>query len=567
MLASLTIRDVVLIDRLELKFHKGLCVLTGETGAGKSILLDSLGLALGARGDASLVRRAPDGTKTQAAVTAEFQLPAGHIASAALEEHGIEPPRPGEPLILKRVLSADGRSRAFINDQPASIGLLRDIGEMLVEIEGQFASRGLLNAATHRDTLDAFAGLATHRAEVAKAWREWRKAADAYEDARAEAKKAREEEEYLRHVTAELEELDPKPGEEEALAQSRALLQHAEQLMEAVNAAMADLTGSEGAEARIAGAHRTLSRQSDKAAGRLDEVLQALDRAADQAAEAVGMIEGAAADFAADPQELEASEERLFALRAAARKHRTDVDGLAALMDSYRVKLASLDEAGDRLSALEEAATAARARYAELAEELSAARRRGAEGLDIAVAKELTPLKLDKTTFYTRIKALDEAHWGETGIDRVTFEVSTNPGAAPGPLDKIASGGELARIMLALKVVLSEANPVSTLVFDEVDAGIGGATAAAVGERLDRLGEEIQVLVVTHSPQVAARGAHHLRVMKGEEAAASGAATTTRVDELSDPDRREEIARMIAGAQITDEARAAAAKLIAGHTA
>lgn len=566
MLVSLTIRNVVLIDRLELTFHGGLCVLTGETGAGKSILLDALGLALGARGDSGLVQKSKTDDNAQAVVTAEFTLPEGHPAFELLEKNGLDAPAPDETLILRRLLSAEGRSRALVNDQPVSAGLLREIGETLVEIEGQFASRGLLNDTTHRQTLDAFAGLEGDCRNVGGAFRDWRSAVSALEAAEAAAEKAREEEEYLRHVTAELEALAPEPGEEESLAETRALLQHGEMLTEAINEALAELSDADGAEARLSRARRTLTRVADKAGGRLDPVIDALDRISDQTAEAVSAIERTGADLTGDPGQLEAAEERLFALRAVARKHRTDVDTLPALLETLRGQIASIDKSDERIAALKSTAEDCRARYAKGAETLSAARAKHAKKLDRAVMAELKPLKLGKTTFRTAIERLDEARWGESGIDHVAFEVSTNPGAAPGPLARIASGGELARIMLALKVVLSEANPVSTLVFDEVDSGIGGATAAAVGERLNRLGESIQVLVVTHSPQVAARGAHHLRVIKGETKADLGPRTTTRVDELSAPDRTEEIARMIAGARITDEARAAAAKLMSGQS-
>ena len=443
---------------------------------------------------------------------------------------------------------------------------MREIGGTLVEIEGQFASQGLLSDATHRRTLDAFSKLIDDRDGIAGAFRAWREAVSELEAAEESARKAREEEDYLRHVAEELEALDPRTGEEESLAETRALLQHGEMLTEAMNAALADLTDADGAEAKLAHARRMLTRVADKAGGRLDPVIDALDRIADEAADAVAAVERVGADLSGDPGRLEAAEERLFALRAAARKHRTEVDKLPALLERFRDQIASIERSEETLTALKTAVEDKRAVYIDRADSLSAKRSAGARKLDKAVMRELKPLKLGKTVFSTSIVKLDEAQWGEAGVDHVVFEVATNPGSAPGPLARIASGGELARIMLALKVVLSEANPVPTLVFDEVDSGIGGATAAAVGDRLDRLGEKIQVLVVTHSPQVAARGAHHLRVIKGEAKANAGRRTTTRVDELSDPDRTEEIARMIAGARITDEARAAAAKLRAGQS-
>ena len=428
----------------------------------------------------------------------------------------MDAPAPGEALILRRVLSAEGRSRALINDQPVSAGLMREIGEMLVEIEGQFASRGLLNDATHRETLDAFGGLDAKGEAVRAAFRAWRAAVADLEAAEAAARTAREEEDYLRHVAEELDALDPQPGEEDSLAETRALLQHGEMLGEAITAALSELTEADGADARLARARRTLTRVADKAGGRLDPVIDALDRIADQAAEAIAAVERAGSELACDPGRLEAAEERLFALRAAARKHRTTVDALPALRETFHAQLAAIETSGERLETLRAVAGDLRAMYVEHAEALSAARGARAKKLDAAVKRELKPLKLEKAVFQTAIERLDEPRWGETGIDHVAFEVSTNKGTAPGPLARIASGGELARIMLALKVVLSEANPVPTLVFDEVDSGIGGATAAAVGERLNRLGQNIQVLVVTHSPQVAARGAHHLRVIKSE---------------------------------------------------
>ncbi|WP_245593411.1 DNA repair protein RecN [Azospirillum halopraeferens] len=553
-LAALSIRDVVLIERLALNLRPGLGVLTGETGAGKSILLDALGLALGARADSGLVRRGAD----QATVTAEFDLSGDHPALDILREQGLEAE---ERLVVRRTVSADGRSRAWVNDQAVGVALLKRLGEELVEVHGQFDTHGLLNPQTHRGVLDAYAGLDSRAARVAAAHRAWRQVEDARANAAAEIARARAEEEYLRHAVAELDALAPKPGEEEDLAETRAVLMHREKVVEAMNQAFAELAGERGAERLLAAATRTLSRIADKAAGRLDPVIAALDRAAAEAAEASSALQAASADVDMDPGALEKLEERLFALRAAARKHAVEVDALAALRDDFARRLLLIEDQGDLLTRLAREAETARADYVKAAESLSAERRKAAGRLDKAVAAELPPLKLDKARFRTLVEALDEADWGPGGIDRVAFQVATNPGAPPGPINKIASGGELARFMLALKVVLAQTGTVGTLVFDEVDTGIGGAVAAAVGERLAKLGQTLQVLVVTHSPQVAARGATHLKVQK----AVKGEHVTTGVAVLDGDERREEIARMLSGATVTAEARAAAESLIAGR--
>ncbi|RKQ70583.1 DNA repair protein RecN [Oceanibaculum indicum] len=552
MLTSLAIRDVVLIDRLDLDFRAGLSVLTGETGAGKSILLDALGLALGARGDSGLVRHGAD----QASVTACFEVTETHPAFAVLDEQGLEAEA---PLILRRVLTADGRSRAFVNDQPASVGLLRRLGDLLVEIHGQFDDRGLLDPATHREALDAFGNHAALLRDTATAHAGWRQAAEALDRAKADAAQARTDETFLRHAVEELDALSPEAGEEERLAEQRSLMMNAEQIAEAMSAALEHLSGERGAESGLAGASRQLGRIAGKAGPILDPALAALDRAAAEAQEAVHLLQSVASELETDPAALTKAEDRLYALRDVARKHGVEVDALPALRDRLAERLAAIDDSGGRLAALETATKAAREAYSAAAGRLSEARRKAAGRIDKAVGTELPPLKLDKARFATRIEELPEAQWGPQGMDRVAFEVATNPGQAPGPINKIASGGELSRFMLAVKVVLSQVSPVPTLVFDEVDSGVGGATADAVGERLARLGDGLQVLVVTHSPQVAARGGQHLRVEKR----AGRDSTTTTVVPLSDPDRREEIARMLSGAQITDEARAAANRLMA----
>ncbi len=556
MLAALAIRDIVLIDRLDLAFRPGLAVLTGETGAGKSILLDALGLALGARADAALVRHGATGP---ASVAATFELPPGHAVLAALVEYGLDVPEPGEPLILRRTLSSDGKSRAFVNDQPVGIAVLREIGEALVEIEGARGDVGLMNPELHREALDAFGGLAKEGEATRAAWRDWRAAQAALEDARAARERSASEEEYLRHVAAELDALDPKPGEERALAEQRALLAAAGKIAEALATAETALSGNE-VEQGLAQARRALDRVAAQAAGRLDAVLAALDRAAAETAEAVAALEKAGASLDLDPRTLERAEERLFALRAAARRHSTTVDRLPELRADFATRLAALEDGGAGLARLTKDEAASRAAYLRAASALADGRAKAAVRLDKAVAAELPALKLEKARFATQREALPEAQWSEHGTERVRFAVATNPGAAPGPIGRIASRGEMSRFLLALRVVLAEAGAVPTLVLDEVDAGIGGATAAAVGERLKRLGARIQLLVVTHSPQVAACGATHWRVVKG---AAKGIAVT-RAEALDEATRREEIARMLAGARVTDEARAAAASLMAG---
>jgi DNA repair protein RecN (Recombination protein N) len=553
MLVGLTVQNIVLIERLELGLAAGLTALTGETGAGKSILLDALGLALGARAEGGLVRAGA----TQAAAIAEFSLPDRHPAHALLEEQGIEP---GDVLILRRQLGADGKSRAFINDQPVSVALLRRLGETLIEIEGQFEVHGLLDPATHRAHLDAFAGLEDLAERTRKAHRAWRAAADALEGANAELEKAKADEDYLRHASGELELAAPQPDEETELAAERQQLMHREQLLEAIEGAYGELAGDRGADRALANASRRLQRMADKAGAGFDPVIAALDRAASELAEGIAGLQRLAADLDADPKRLEKLDDRLNLLRELARKHRVAVAQLPDLLSDMKRRLALIEGRSADLGALQKAAEAGRADYRAAAEALSAARAKAAKAMDTAVNKELPPLKLEKAKFSTKLEALPETEWGEGGWDRVQFQVATNPGAAPGPINRIASGGELARFMLALKVTLAANQPVPTLVFDEVDAGIGGATAAAVGDRLRRLAKKVQVLVITHSPQVAALAHHHLRVEKKTVKGKIATATTP----LDEAERREEIARMLSGATVTDEARAAAEKLLLG---
>lgn len=556
MLTALSIRDVVLIDRLDLTFEDGLCALTGETGAGKSILLDALGLAIGARGDSALVAAGAE----RAVVTAAFDLAAAHPARTLLVEQGFDDP--GRELVLRRMLQSDGRGRAFVNDQPASVGLLRQLGESLIEIQGQFEPRGLIDPATHRTLLDGYAGLEGQVRAVRDAHRAWRDAAAAREEAERAAGAAARDRDFLEHSVAELVRLDPRSGEEAELAERRLRLMHAEQIVEAMNAASLELTGARNVDDALQAAQKHLARVADKAGGALDGTLQALERAVLEAAEAVRALEAAGDAIDLDRQGLEEIEERLFSLRAVARKHQVPVDDLAALRERMAGELALAHDRTDAVARLKRAEADARTRYEQLARALGIARRTAAARLDAAVNAELPPLRLDKAHFVTSLEERAEEAWGPEGMDRISFLVSTNPGTKEGPLSKVASGGELSRIMLALKVVAAEPGSVPTLVFDEVDANVGGATAHAVGERLARLAEGLQVLVITHSPQVAARATDHLRVEK--ETSHGGTATVTRVTRLDQAKRREEIARMLSGAAITDEARAAASRLLEG---
>ncbi len=557
MLLGLNIRDIVLIDRLDLALRPGLCVLTGETGAGKSILLDALGLALGKRAESGLVRPGAQ----QAAVSAEFSVGRNHPAHAILREAGLD--ADSEALVLRRLIGADGRSRAFVNDEPASVGLLRELGDSLVEIQGQFEQRGLLDPANHRMILDAFAEHSVTPNALAEAWQGWCEARQEEAEAARRLAASRDEEDLLRHHLAELNSLMPEEDEEDRLAARRSLLQSAERLAETLAEAIAELDGSSGAQAALARAARRLERARDRAQGLLNSAFAATERAAAETAEALAVLETIARDLEADPRELEKVEERLFALRAAARKHQVAVVDLPGLREQLTARLAALEAGADSVEHLGRATAEARTRFICAAEAVSRGRAAAAARLDAGVAAELKPLRLDKARFRTVLTALAEPDWGEHGCERVHFEVATNPGAGFGPLARIASGGELSRFMLALKLVLAGTSSVPTLIFDEVDSGIGGAVAAAVGERLQRLGTNLQVLVVTHSPQVAARGAYHWRVAKSLAAREA----VTRVEELDEDTRQEEIARMLSGRNITAEARAAAASLIAGGRA
>jgi DNA repair protein RecN (Recombination protein N) len=552
MLAGLSIRDIVLIERLSLSFAAGLTVLTGETGAGKSILLDALALALGERADSGLVRHGA----AHGVVTAEFDLPADHPALAILTKHDIAP---DGQLVIRRSVGTDGRSRGFVNDQPVSVGLLRQLAESLVEIHGQFDTHGLFDPSTHRVLLDSYGGLTQLGETVREAWRSWSAAqAELAELVRA-ADAALAEEDYLKEAVAELEQLAPKPGEEASLSDTRQRLQHREKLLDALSTAQRELAGDRGAELSLSQARRALARVADRAGEMFTPIIAALDRAQIEIAEGLSALEATASEFEVEGQDLTTVDDRLFELRRVARRHGVAVDALADHRDMLAAKLDGLENRDALIAAAVRHAGKQKAAYAKAAEALTAARKKSADKLDAAVARELKPLKLERARFVTNVADLDVGEWDETGADRVFFAVATNPGQPPGPLAKIASGGELARLMLALKVVLARASAVSVLVFDEVDSGIGGATADAVGERLARLAETQQVLVVTHSPQVAARGDHHWQVRKTMKAGAM----STEVIALNEAGRREEVARMLSGAEVTAEARAAATRLLA----
>jgi DNA repair protein RecN (Recombination protein N) len=547
MLRQLSIRDVVLIDRLELEFEPGLGVLTGETGAGKSILLDSLGLALGVRADTGLVRQG----EQQASVAAEFDLPPDHPAFALLAEQGIDS-EVGEPLLVRRTLKSDGGSRAFAGGVGVSASLLRDIANGLVEIHGQHDDRGLLNPRGHRALLDAFGRIDTQ--EVETAWGEVDRLESQLADARETAAAAERDRDWLEHAAKEIAALAPEPGEETTLSEQRAAMQAGARAGETLTGLDELLGGSEGALSLL----RTAARRIERGAAEhelLAEALASLDRALIEASEAEDRIARAAEALAFDPARLEAVEARLFDIRGLARKHRVEPDALAALGEELTAKLTLIEAGGERIIALEAELAEARAGYDEKARQLRDRRIDAAARLDQAVAGELPPLKLDAANFRT---GLTEADPGPAGIDRVEFEVSTNPGAPFGPLTRIASGGELSRFILALKVALAEAGTAQTMIFDEIDRGVGGAVASAIGERLARLAQKSQLLVVTHSPQVAARAAHHYRIEKAHE----DGSTRTNVRKLTAEERREEIARMLSGAAITDEARAQAARLL-----
>ncbi len=550
MLQALAIRDVVIIEQLDLAFGPSLGVLTGETGAGKSILHDALGLACGGRGDRSLVRAGA----ARAQVSAVFAVPDGHRARSLLDAAGLDA---DDLLVLRRALRADGKSRAFINDQPVTTTLLKAVGATLLEVHGQHDQQGLADRSTQRDLLDAYGDHGALLSEVAQRHATVAVTEGERDNLRTQVEATAREEAYLRHRLAELEDLAPELGEEEVLAQHRATLLARGKLSSGLDEALAAIGGPGGAVDQVVRGERGLERLGPQAGDRFRAALDALERARLELVEGAAALTEARAELEADG-DVEAIETRLFALKDAARKHRTDGDGLVALLEDTRRLLAALEHATEASDQAEqryaEAATARRAAV----EALSRARDAAAKQLEAAVQKELAPLRLERVRFVVAVEAAPEDDWAAHGGDRVTFLVATNPGHAPGPLNRIASGGELSRIMLAIRVVLARLGTVSTLVFDEIDAGVGGAVADAVGERLQRLGAERQVLVVTHAPQVAARANHHLHVSKADQ----DARVTVAVAELAGHARAEEIARMLAGAKVTEAARAAAVSLL-----
>lgn len=553
MLTGLSIRNLVLIEALDLPFGAGLTALTGETGAGKSILLVSLGLALGGRSDARFVRNGAD----RASVSASFEIDADHPAGALLAEQGLDG-LDGE-LILRRVLGTDGRSRAFVNDQPVSVSLLRSIGARLAELHGQFDQTGLLDTATHRQLLDDFGNHRDELAAVADSWTRLTAARNALDRAEREADEARRDEDYLRHIQGELSELAPAADEEASLVADRTRLANSGKLIEAAHEAIAAVGPDSRADEALGAATRALEKAAALAPDLVQPVVAALDRASIELSEVYSAAVELAAQSDAEPARLETIDDRLAALRDAARKHRCEVGQLPLLLGRIEQRLASIDDSSGTLAEVHRQADEADVAYRSAARALSKARRAAAGALDAAISRELPPLKLDRARFAARVSALDERQASAGGLDRISFEVATTPGAEPGPIGRIASGGELARIMLALKVVLAQDYGPGTIIFDEVDSGVGGATAAAVGERLVRLGAQAQVLVVTHSPQVAARARQHWRVTRTDRDD-SAVASVCLLDER---ERREEIARMLSGAAITDEARAAATALMA----
>jgi DNA repair protein RecN (Recombination protein N) len=549
MLRGLDIRDMLIIDRLELSFQPGLNVLTGETGAGKSILLDSLGFVLGWRGRAELVRAGA----ARGEVTACFDLTPDHPAQRVLEEAGFEP---CEELILRRVNSKDGRKSAWINDRRCSGDVLRALSETLVELHGQNDDRGLLNPRGHRLLLDDFAGVSKEIAKSRSCWAALATSQKALDIARAALDEVRAEEEFLRHAVEELDQLAPEPGEEATLDTERRRMQASERIAGDLDKAAQSLSW-DGAEGMLSTAQRWLESVADNAEGRLTAPLEALSRAISELDEAAQGVERCREDMRFDASELEDCEERLFAIRGMARKHAVQPDELATFADGLRARLERLDHGAQDLQLLDSEVTAAQLAYAAAADALTTKRRKSAQRLDRAMAQELKPLKMERALFET---VVTRSAAGPEGQDAVAFTVATNPGAPAGPLNKIASGGELSRFLLALKVCLSKETQGVTMIFDEIDRGVGGATADAVGRRLAELARGTQVLVVTHSPQVAALGDHHWRVEKRVKAGM----TTSTVVALPDQARMDEIARMLAGDTITEEARAAARALLNG---
>lgn len=554
MLNALSIRDIVLIEKLDVSLSGGMTVLTGETGAGKSILLDALGLALGARGAASLVRTGAD----KGMVTAAFSLPLPVKVHELLDEHGVEA---DSELVIRRIQTKEGPSRAFINDQPVSVNLLKQVGGLLAEIHGQHDDRALMDVAGHRHLVDVYGGLEKQCALVNKAWTDLSAARQELEAHETLIAKAAADRDYLEHVARELRELAPEQGEEDELASKRQMMMHAEQIADTVDEALQAFTKDGSFEARLNTALRKLENRRNQAGGVLDELCATLDRVLTEVNESQRLLVQTRSQLEFDPGELDKAEERLFALKAAGRKHGVQVDQLPALADRFEAELQAIQDGGNRLEVLRAEAKRAEDAYMRDAGKLSEQRVEAAHKLDEAVAVELEPLKLGQARFVTNVSA-EAGRGGPNGLDKVVFEVATNPGAPLQPLVKIASGGELSRFMLALKAVLAASGSAPTLIFDEIDTGVGGAVADAVGHRLARLSDGLQVLAVTHSPQVAARAGQHLLISKMQTVGDEDARMVTRVVELPDASRREEVARMLSAAEVTDEARAQAERLL-----
>lgn len=552
MLCSLSIRNVVLIDKLDLEFSSGLSVLTGETGAGKSILLDSLGLVLGNRAETSLIRKGED----KLSVTAVFSLPEdGHPLLALAKEYDLDLE---DEIIIKRTLDTNGKGKIFINDQQVSLKVLKELGRFLVEVHGQFDNQGLLNPTLHRGILDGYGQYKAEQNTVAETYRLYKQAVQKRQDTEKNLAEAKQEEENLRCWVDELEKLKPVAGEQEELSARRTEMMNAEKLLENLNTAYVSLTQSADVVSAVRHAQAAIERANRLVQGKFDILAESLEQTLINADESLRQIEEASSSVSLSQSEIDNIEQRLFALRAAARKHQVGIDDLPLVLEEMRQKLSTIELGEDGLNELLKQEEQAKLEYVKAAEALSEKRRRAAADLDWKVMAELPPLKMEKARFVTQVEKLPESAWNEQGFDSVTFTVSTNPNSPQGPLNKIASGGELARFMLALKVNLAACGGCQTMIFDEVDAGVGGATAQAVGERLARLGQDVQVLLVTHSPQVAACGKHHYKVEKKTV----DNVTTTYVRELSPEERHEEIARMLAGEHITDEARAAAKVLL-----
>lgn len=552
MLQSLSIRNVVLIDKLDLDFKSGLSVLTGETGAGKSILLDSLGLVLGNRAETSLIRQGKDKLSVTAQFSLQKQTPA---LRALLDEYEIEA---DDELLIKRSLTRDGKGKIFINDQPAGAKLLKEIGKYLVEVHGQFDNQGLLNPANHLDVLDAYGAYKPLVERTAAAFAAYKKARAARQEAEKNIARAKEDEENLRHWVDELEKMNPRPDEEDELGKKRQEMMNAEKIIDSLNYAYGALTERADVQGAIRSAQSAMDKANTLVDGRYQTIIDMLDQALIDISETVNELEEVSHNVSLNQNELENIEERLYALRGLARKHNVAVSDLPQTLADFRNRLSTIELGEEGIAALRKAEDTAKLDYVKAANELSSARQVAALQLDNKVMSELPPLKMEKARFVTVVEKTDESGWSEKGFNNVYFTVATNPNSPQGPLNKIASGGELARFMLALKVNLAQSSSVATMIFDEVDAGVGGATAQAVGERLARLARDVQVLVVTHSPQVAACGNNHFKVEKST----ADNVTTTTVRELTKIEKSEEIARMLAGEVITDAARAAAKVLI-----